>query len=168
MMDRVRWVRGRGDPVTVRRQLDLPADATYLPATGEIRIVVARDADGPVEETTEPMGVWARQECTRVAAGAVPPAVEERTPTAGSVSAVVRRGDGLPASRVVVVSHSPESTGDETNGDDSLSDFKRMVRAAPQNSRATVEFRGEQFTCDLPVYVERVARRERLRQDSEG
>lgn len=162
MRDRVRWVRGRDDPVTGRRQIGLPAGATYRPATDEIHLVVARDGDGAVEETTEPVAEWAERECARVAAGAVPPAVGDRTATDGTVSAVVRRGEDLPASRVVIVSYTPEPVEEGADDPDLSTDFERVVAAAPQRSHATVEFRGEQFTCELPVYVECVARGRRL------
>lgn len=156
-----RTVRGEGDPITTCEPLTL-GESEYLAETNEVRHVVARNEEGPVEWTTEPFTRHANRECVKVASEAVGSTIEERLELPVehvSTGARFDAEDDTEADVLVTYRVWMETWEDAVNSRP-IVDFDELVAATPSTVKATVEVgdgeyavQGQEYSCEVPVFV---------------
>lgn len=148
-------VRGRGDPVDTRESLSLDDDIEYDPGAATLTVVVARDADGPVETSELEVGDWLGVQCPKAARRVVRSAVDDRLdgPMDNlAVHAGTDAGPDAPASITVSDRTCVDDDGAVTA--EPAVDFDEVVAVSPESALATVAFDGHESSCELPVFVE--------------
>ena len=134
-------IRAIGKPLTVRKEV-ARRDIEYLSQTDQIRVVVARDHEGPVAYAKHPFEPWAASECLSIATRRVQQHVSIVFGAAGPdvSSGMLSENDH---SFVVATPTAPGITRKET------------IKKLPNHVTVTVVFEGREYTTDIPVVVKK-------------
>jgi hypothetical protein len=131
-------IRATGKPLTVRQRAK-SKNVEYLPETDEVRIVIARNTDGPVEFATRSFEWWAEFEAGSIATRTVQQNIPIRFGTDEDISSGLGSEDDQPY--VTVSPTGPAITR------------KELVVKLPNHVTVTVVFAGKEYTTDIPVIV---------------
>lgn len=131
-------IRATGKPLTVRQRVK-SKNVEYLPETDEVRIVIARNADGPVEFATRSFEWWAEFEAGSIATRTVQQNIPIRFGKDEDISSGLSSEDDQPY--VTVSPTGPTITR------------KELVVKLPNHVTVTVVFAGKEYTTDIPVMV---------------
>ncbi len=131
-------IRATGKPLTVRQRVT-SRDVEYLPDTDEVRIVTARNADGPVEFATRSFEWWAEFEAGSIATRTVHRNIPIKFGTDEDISSALGSKDDQPY--VTVSPTGPAMTR------------KELVTKLPNHVTVTVVFAAKEYTTDIPVIV---------------
>lgn len=147
-------VGAAGPSITIHETVSL-GESEYLPDEREVRHVVARNADGPVEWTAEPVAQFAYRECVKAAAKAVLPAIEDRFGSAiNHINTKGRFDDESDSGKRIVVEYTVWTETWETAVKSTPNiEFDTLVAVTPQSVRTTVEVVGEEYSHDVPVFI---------------
>lgn len=143
--------RGRGGPVSVRRELD-PEHVTYVGGANRVRYPDLMSDGGVETYETEPFEKWGKRRCASIGVEAVVPTIEERfgEPLEGVGRGVESRLPGL----VITVGHAVLLNDDgEVESEPNIS-FDRLVDLAPRSVDATVVLDGNEVSRAVPVVVQ--------------
>ncbi|WP_231188611.1 hypothetical protein [Haladaptatus sp. DYF46] len=131
-------IRATGEPLTVRQRVK-SKNVEYLPETDEVRIVIARNADGPVAFATRSFEWWSELQAGSIATRTVQQEIPLRFGTHEDISSGLGYNGGQPY--VAVSPTGPTVTR------------KKLVAKLPNHVTATVVFTGKEYTTDIPVMV---------------
>ncbi|WP_231189203.1 hypothetical protein [Haladaptatus sp. DYF46] len=131
-------IQATGKPLTVRQRAK-SKNVEYLPETDEVRIVIARNADGPAEFATRSLEWWAELQAGSIATRTVQQAIPLRFGTHEDISSGLGYKNGQPY--VTVSPTGPTVTR------------KELVVKLPNHVTVTVVFIGKEYTTDIPVIV---------------
>lgn len=147
-------VRGTGGPMTICETVTL-GESKYLPDESEVRHVVARNAEGPVEWTTEPVAQYVHRECVKAGAEAVLPTIEDRFDSpVENISTKAQFGDdGDPGERIIVEYTVWKETWGQAVRSTPNIDFDDLVSVTPRTVRTTVGLGDEEYSCNVPVFI---------------
>lgn len=148
-------VRGTGAPITIRETVSL-GESEFLPDEREVKHVVARNTEGPVEWTTEPVVQYAHRECVKAGAEAIFPVIEDRynSPVENIGTKAQFDDDGESGERIVVEYTVWKEPWEQTVKSTPNIDFDNLVAVTPRTVRTTVELVDEAYSCDVPVFVQ--------------
>lgn len=133
-------IRATGRPLAVHTTVE-NTDSEYLPKTNEVKIVTARNADGPVAYETEPFERWGELKAGVIATRRVQRSI---TTLFGSAADDTSSGAGFQDGHSFV---STAPTGSAVTR-------KEMVEKLPNHVTTTVTFAGRTYTTSIPVVVE--------------
>ncbi|SIR88840.1 hypothetical protein SAMN05421858_4361 [Haladaptatus litoreus] len=131
-------IRATGKPLTAHQRVK-SKNVEYLPDTDEVRIVTARNAEGPVEFATRSFKWWAEFEAGSIATRTVQQEIPIRFRTDEDISSALESEDDQPY--VTVFPTGPSITR------------RDLVAKLPNHVTVTVVFTGKEYTTDIPVMV---------------
>ncbi|WP_227379698.1 hypothetical protein [Haladaptatus halobius] len=131
-------IRATGKPLTAHQRVE-SKNVEYLPEIDEVRLVTARNADGPVEFATRSFKWWAEFEAGSIATRTVHQNIPVRFGTDDDISSALGSEDDQPY--VTVSPAGPTRTR------------KELVTKLPNHVTVTVVFAGKEYTTDIPVMV---------------
>jgi len=154
-------VRCRGESVTAKRTVeDEPGyedNIRYFPSNSTVRVVTARNADGPLSYETVPFAEWVDWESGDAATEHVRTVIAERLGTDEFGSGYGEAPASADAEEVVWVSVPPADTEDGTVTP--TVSLTALADAAPRSIDVTVTLEGDERTRTLPVYARHVVLR---------
>lgn len=133
-------IRATGNPLTVRKKV-VSQNVEYLPKTNEVRIVVARNSEGPVEFATRPFEQWAELECGSIATEEVYSDIQATFGAHVDIMSGMGFGNGQP-----FVSTAPTEPAVTR---------REMVEKLPNHVTVTMEFADKDYKTEIPVIVKK-------------